>query len=149
MRSATSDSGCAGGGWRRRSPAGRALLSHRDGARLHGLLRSVSSGPIDVLAAARRELAGIRCHTARDLHPDDATVVDGIPVTGWARTALDLAPILTLGRLCDLLEQALGLEYDFGAVHALLARTRGHHGVTPLRAALDAIDDLPRCRRRA
>ncbi|HTU28392.1 MAG TPA: DUF559 domain-containing protein [Solirubrobacteraceae bacterium] len=120
-----------------------ALLSHRDAGRLHGLLRSIGSGLIEVTAAVRHRLPGIRCHRTRNLDPRDATVVDAIPVTSWARTALDLATILPGPRLRDALEMAQRQERDFSQLHALMSRSNGHHGLGPLRAALAEIDDTP------
>jgi len=120
-----------------------ALLSHRDAGRLHGLLRGTGSGDIHVTAAIAHRLPGIRCHRTRGLDPADATVVDAIPVTSWARTALDLATILPGARLRDALELAERQERDFSELRAVLERSNGHHGLGPLRAALAELDDSP------
>lgn len=120
-----------------------ALLSHRDAGRLHGLLRGVGSGPIHVSASLARGLVGIHCHGTRHPDPRDGIVVDAIPATTWARTALDLAVLIPQARLRDALEQAERQQRDFGELRALLERSAGHHGLPQLRAALAALDDLP------
>jgi very-short-patch-repair endonuclease len=75
-------------------------------------------------------------HRVRRLHEDDGALVDGIPVTGVARTLLDLADVVPQ-RLDRALEAAerLGL-FDLAAVDALIARSRGHHGLGALAKAL-------------
>jgi len=121
----------------------RALLSHRDAAALHDL-RRIGSGKIDVTAPSRHDLPGIRAHYFRTLHPQDATTVDGIPVTTLGRTYLDLAEILSHGRLIDALEAAQRQDkLDVGALHAVIARNPGRHGIEPLTAALTELGDEP------
>jgi very-short-patch-repair endonuclease len=120
-----------------------AILSHGDAAALHDL-RRVGSGKIDVTARSRHNLPGIRCHHAGLLHPEDTATVDGIPVTGLARTYLDLAEILGHGRLIDVLEAGQRQnKLDVGALHAVIARNPGRHGIEPLQAAIDELTDEP------
>jgi very-short-patch-repair endonuclease len=120
-----------------------ALLSHRDAAALHDL-RRVGSGKIDVTAPSRHRLPGIRAHYFRTLHPQDTTVVDGIPVTSLARTYLDLAEILTHDRLTDLLEAGERQDkLDASAIDAAIARNPGRHGIEPLGAAMAELTDAP------
>ncbi len=120
-----------------------ALLSHRDAAALHDL-RRIGSGKTDVSAPSRHNLPGIRAHYFRTLHPQDATTVDGIPVTTLARTYLDLAEILTHGRLIDALEAAQRQDkLDAGALHDVIARNPGRHGIEPLTAAIAELGDEP------
>jgi very-short-patch-repair endonuclease len=118
-----------------------ALLSHRDAGRLHGLLRGTGSGPIHVTAPSRHRIPGIRCHRARHPDPRDATVVDEIPVTSWARTALDLATLLPGARVRDVLELAERQGRDFDELQTLIDRASGHHGLPTLTAALSALGD--------
>jgi len=118
-----------------------ALLSHGDGGRLHGLLRGTGSGPIHVNAPRRRQLSGICCHRTRNPHPRDATVVDAIPVTSWARTALDLATHRPVARVRDALELAERQGRDFRELRELMERSRGHHGLPTLGAALAELGD--------
>jgi very-short-patch-repair endonuclease len=118
-----------------------ALLSHGDAGRLHGLLRGAGSGPIHVSAPRHHQLDGIRCHRSRNPDPRDADVVDAIPVTSWARTALDLATDRPVARVRDALELAERQGRDFRELRELMARSRGHHGLPTLGAALAALGD--------
>ena len=126
------------------SGAGRtSALSHRAAGALHAILRSVPSGPIDVTAAHRHRLRGIRCHRVRGLHPEDVTTVDAIPVTTVARTLLDLAETLPPQRLHDALEQSLRIDkFDLGQINATIARNPGRHGIRPLTRTLAELPDV-------
>jgi hypothetical protein len=113
-----------------------AVLSHRDAATLHDLL-PVSSGRITVTSTSRHRLPGIRCHAVRSLHPDDVTMIDGIPVTSLARTYLDLAETATARQLRSALEQGEREgKLDYGMIGPLTARCPGRRGLKPLAAAL-------------
>lgn len=120
-----------------------ALLSHRDAGRLHGLLRGTGSGVIHVTAQVVHRVPGIRCHRSRRPGPDDAARVDGIPVTSWSRTILDLAVDMPRARLRDALEQAERQGRDFAELAALLDHSPGHHGLRQLRPLLAQLDDAP------
>lgn len=58
--------------------------------------------PIDVYVPGRPEdprsrpdlPAGVVAHYGPPLHPDDVTIVDGVPVTSVARTLIDLAEVM-------------------------------------------------------
>jgi very-short-patch-repair endonuclease len=120
-----------------------AVLSHLDAAALHDL-RRIGSGKIHVTAPSRHSLPGIRAHYERTLHPQDATTVDGIPVTTLARTYLDVAEILTHGRLIDALEAGQRQDrLDVTALHAVIGRNPGRHGIEPLTAAIAELGDEP------
>jgi very-short-patch-repair endonuclease len=120
-----------------------AVLSHREAAALHDL-RRVPSGPVNVTAPSRHNLPGIRCHFIRALRSAEATVVDGIPVTTVARTYLDLAEVLNHARLIDLLEAGERQnKLDIAAMHAVVARNPGRHGIIALRAAMAELTDEP------
>jgi hypothetical protein len=54
---------------------------------------------VTVPHALRCSVAGVRVHRSRQLGPRDVTVVDGIPVTTAARTAIDLSPTLPKPKL--------------------------------------------------
>ncbi len=120
-----------------------AILSHAEAAALHDL-RQVPSGRVNVTATSRHNLPGIRCHFMRVLHPEDRAVVDAIPATTLARTYLDLAEILNHARLIDALEAGERQDkLDVGALHAVIARNPGRHGIHPLQAALAELTDAP------
>lgn len=113
------------------------LLSHRAAAALAGIA-PIPSGRIDVTFPARKSSRpGIRLHCVRHLHPDDRAEVDGVPVTSVARTLLDLAEVVSADRLARAFENADRMRLiDMRALHELCARSRGRHGLKPLRALL-------------
>jgi very-short-patch-repair endonuclease len=120
-----------------------ALLSHRDAAALWNLRRA-PAGPIDVTAPGRHQLAGIRSHTARALHPADSTVIDGIPVTSLARTLLDNAEIEHPQRLRTLVEAAIREQLlDMAEVYDLYTRGAGRRGLPKLKAVMSEVAAEP------
>jgi len=115
-----------------------AVAGHLTAAWIHGLLRS-RPGTIHLTAPTRQRLRrDFVVHFAR-LHPDDVTIVGGIPVTSPARTVLDLAAEESARGLARLLERAdeRGL-LDLRRFEELLSRTNGHRGNARLTAALRA-----------
>ena len=108
----------------------RAVLSHRPAVALHEL-RPSSSPRIEVTVPerGRRARDGIRLHRVRQLHPDDVTLVHGIPVTSLARTLLDFAEVARAWELERAIEEAerRGL-FDLGEVEEAMQRGRGRRG---------------------
>jgi hypothetical protein len=118
-----------------------AVLSHRSGAALHDL-RPIPGGNIDVTARNRHVHPRIRCHRARSLPQQDRTTIDAIPVTSIERTLLDIAPAYSQQRLRSTLEAAQRRDLiDSRRFEALLARSRGHRGRSPLKRALAELHD--------
>lgn len=122
-----------------------AALSHRDAAALHNLL-DAGVGLIHVTAPGRshHRRVGVRVHNPRSLHPDDVTVIDGIPVTSVARTLLDVAetePLRRLERAYEAAERERTLEMR--KVHELLVRSRGHRGARPLTTLIERFTEPP------
>ena len=114
---------------------GDPLLSHRCAGDLLGIAPSAATR-VDVTVTARRPgRPGITLHCVRCLHPDDRAEVDGIPVTSVARTLLDLAEVVSPDRLARAFERAERLRLlDMRAIEDLCSRSRGRHGLKPLRA---------------
>ena len=85
---------------------------------------------------------GITVHRGPELHPDDVTVVDGIPVTTPARTLVDLAEVMTRDELRAAFARArdLGL-LDMDAVEASYARVEWRPSLAMLRAVMDEFVD--------
>ena len=118
-----------------------AVLSGRAALALYKVL-PIPSGPVDVtvVTTGRRSPPGIRLHCVRALHPDDVTVVDGIPVTSVHRALLDYAATASLQQIRTALEAAERLELlDGRAMHALLDRSPGR-ATTKLRRALSELE---------
>ena len=74
----------------------------------------------------------------------DLGEVEDIPVTSFARTALDLAATFSARRFGRVLERSEELRvFDLGAVDELLGRTVGHPGHGRFRAALEIYREDP------
>ena len=114
-----------------------ALLSHGSAAALWDLL-PVAAKRIDVTAPGNRRLRrDISVHRTGQLHRDDRTQRDGIPVTTVARTLLDLAEVVRPRQLERAVDQAERLElFDLRAIEALRERSHGRHGLAALEAVL-------------
>jgi very-short-patch-repair endonuclease len=57
-------------------------------------LRPAPTGDVDVtVVGGHKSRRGIRVHKVRRLHPDDCTLIDGIPVTSLERTLLDYSQV--------------------------------------------------------
>jgi hypothetical protein len=83
----------------------------------------------------------IRVHHV-ELHPEDVTVLDGIPITAPARTLLDLAEVVDERKLRYALSEALRRELtDRSEILAVIDRYPGHRGGPRLRALIEAWPD--------
>lgn len=116
-----------------------AVLSHSSAAALWGF--RASTGPtVDVTAPNRRRhsRAGVKVHCVRQLHHEDRSVRDGIPITTVARTLLDLAEVIQPQALFHAFEQAERLALlDLRAIDRLWVTDHGRHGLRTLRSVLD------------
>lgn len=113
-----------------------AVLSHRSAGVLWQLLRP-SSKEIEVTRPRTcRGRPGVKVHRAR-VRPDEASTVDGIPVTGLSRTLLDLAGAVSRRMLERAWNEAevLGLT-DRVSVPDLLERYPRCRGSVALRSLL-------------
>ncbi len=97
-----------------------SLLSHRDAAALWGILERIER-PIDVLVSGRhRPRRGLAPHHTAAVHPDDRTERLGIPVTGVARTLLDLCDVAPRRRVQRAFKEADRLQLlDWAGLAAL------------------------------
>jgi Protein of unknown function (DUF559) len=117
-----------------------AALSHRSAADLLGL-RKTDRAPIDVIVPGRtaRRHDGIDLHRSTTLTAADITIIEGIPVTTVARTALDLAAVVRRRAVERALDQAEILEvFDLNALTDQLDRNSHHPGAPILKAVLEA-----------
>ena len=71
-----------------------ALLSHRAAGALWGCVRAPAALEVTT-PRSRRPRPGIVMHRSRLIHPDDRAVIRAIPVTGAARTVVDLTTFST------------------------------------------------------
>jgi hypothetical protein len=109
-------------------------------------MRNLSKEPIDITVAgspgdprdASPSVPGVRIHHAPALHPDDVTVVDGIPVTSISRTLVDLAEILPRDELREVFADASARGLlDMDAVEASYARVEWRPSLRMLRDVMD------------
>ena len=107
-----------------------AWLSHFSAAAWLGMSPWEERHPeVTVIGSAAARRPGLRVHRARSLHPHDVARHDGIRVTSAARTALDLAAIVTPGVLRRMVRQALGeRRVTATQLAAVLSRANGHRG---------------------
>jgi very-short-patch-repair endonuclease len=122
----------------------RALLSHRAAGRVQQLL-SASAGLIDVTAPRGcKPKPGITVHRTRLIHPDDRSLVDGLPVTSVARTLVDLADVLNERRLAAAVNEAeVRRVFDLRAIEKTLSRLPGRRGQYRLKRVLAAYTEAP------
>jgi hypothetical protein len=109
-------------------------------------MRSFDDEPIDVTVpgdardprAPERNVPGVRIHYTPELHPDDVTVLDGVPVTSVSRTLVDLAEILThdelRGAFATAREKSL---LDMDALEASYGRVEWRPSLRMLREVMD------------
>jgi hypothetical protein len=120
-----------------------AFLSHRSAGEAWELCVNHRSRHEVTASGGGRRITTVEVHRCR-LHPDEVTVLDGVPITTAARTLLDLAAVLPPSRLEKAIERAelLGL-IDLVAIDAVLRRAHHRRGVSALRAALRAFRPEP------
>jgi len=123
-----------------------AVLSHTSAGGLWALFDPIP-GPVHVTASGGgRSRRGIVFHRARDLD-GHRTVRDRIPVTSPSRTLLDLAAILSLGRLERAVETADRLRLlDLDELRHLCEASQGRKGAARLGSLLALYRPLPETR---
>jgi hypothetical protein len=90
---------------------------------------------VTVPGGGHEDRDGIVLHRVRRLDPKDIAVVDGIPVTGVARTCLDMAAVVRADVPDDILEAAeRNNVFDLAAFTAVCGR--GRTGSKALKRAL-------------
>lgn len=122
--------------WSRR----RGTIAGFSAAALHGSKWVESARPVDIIHDNRHLLSGLQVWGDR-LDSDEIELIDGIPVTTPARTALDLAcwhSVTTAVAAIDALARAS--EFKMPDVEMLAARHRGRRGLERARTSLDLID---------
>ncbi len=80
-------------------------------------------------------------HRVPALHPDDVTVIDGIPVTTVARTLVDIAEETRIDELREILATARQRSLlDIDAVRASAARVEWRPSLAMLHAVIEEFD---------
>ncbi len=122
--------------WSRR----RGIIAGQSAAAMHGAKWVDDHAPAELLYDYRRPPNGIRTWSDR-FEEDEAQMVDGIPVTSPARTALDLACRYPVGKAVaaiDALARATHLK--MADVELLAERYKGRRGIRHARIALPLVD---------
>ena len=115
-----------------------AVLSHRTAAALHEIRPTLRTNiDVTVRGSSHRKHKGIDLHRSTTLTDDDVTVIDGIPTTSVARTAIDLAAVVSrraTERAFDQMEMAD--LFDLAAITDQLARNPYHRGAPVVHSVL-------------
>ncbi|MBS9533122.1 hypothetical protein KIH27_05900 [Mycobacterium sp. M1] len=131
----TADRARAGWLWSQR----KGVVAGFAAAALHGS-DWVDDRPAELIHDNRHRLPGLLIH-GDELRPDEIQVLDGVPVTNPARTAVDLGcwyPMVEAVSGMDALVRAA--EFKDVDVQQILARCTGRRGVVRARESLDLVD---------
>ena len=118
-----------------------SVVSHEAAGRLHGYVQ-VPAGIVSLMGSRNRRHgpAHVRWHRGDDLLPGHVIRIDGLPVTTPLRTIFDLASVLHIASLRDLVRDQITLHRrnvaELGALTDSLRR-RGKPGVAKLTRILD------------
>lgn len=126
----------AGWLWSRR----RAIIAGLSASALHGARWVDIAAPLEVLHTNRNPLPGLRVRGGR-IEDDEVALLDGIPVTTPARTALDLAcwyPTAEAVAAIDALLQATDMKVV--EIERLVQRYPSRRGIRRARNAVDLVD---------
>jgi very-short-patch-repair endonuclease len=118
-----------------------AVLSHRSAAHLHGLRRTTRAN-VDVTTpgTVTHKHEGVDVHASTTLTRADTTIVDGIPCTTVARTALDLGDVVSTRAVERALEEGERMEIiDHRALNDQLERNLTRAAAGKLRQALASL----------
>jgi hypothetical protein len=86
----------------------------------------------------RPDIPGVVVHYVPELHPDDLTVLDGIPVTSPSRTLIDLGEVMDKDELRATFARALLLGLlDTQALEASYARVEWRPSLRMVREVMD------------
>ncbi|MEB4210439.1 DUF559 domain-containing protein [Mycobacterium sp. 94-17] len=122
--------------WSRR----RGIIAGLSAAAVHGAQWVDATAPLEILHSNRNPLPGLRIHSDR-LEDDEFTLIDGVPVTTPARTAVDLGcwhPINDAVAVIDDLLRATNCKVT--EFQILAERYPGRRGIQSARHAIDLAD---------
>jgi hypothetical protein len=118
----------------------RGIIAGLSASALHGAKWVDVAAPLEIIHSNRNPLLGIRVR-GDDVAEDEVGVIDGIPATTPARTALDLGcwyPKSEAVAAIDALARATDLKMP--DVDLLAQRYPGRRGIRQARAALGLVD---------
>lgn len=118
----------------------RGVIAGMSASALHGAEWVDAAMPLEIIHTNRNRLRGLRVHSDR-IDEDEIDLIDGIPVTTPARTALDLACWYSTGEAVAAIDAlARAVEVKRADVDLLVQRYLGRRGIGRGRTALDLID---------
>lgn len=128
-----------------------STISHESSGRLHRF-EQAPAGRVSLIVPARirHGLPWVRYHRSDQLEPADIATMHGLPVTTRVRTVFDLASVLHVATLRDLVhDEVTEHRLSLARIGAYLdgTRRRGKPGVARLARVLDDLgpgDGLPR-----
>lgn len=126
----------AGWLWSRR----RGVIAGLSAAAVHGARWVDATAPLEILHSNRNPLPGLRIHSDR-LESDEYALIDGVPVTTPARTAVDLGcwhPVNDAVAVIDDLLRAT--DCKVAECQLLADRYPGRRGMQSARAAIGLAD---------
>jgi very-short-patch-repair endonuclease len=118
----------------------RGIIAGLSASALHGAKWIDIGAPLEIIHTNRNPVPGLRIRSIR-VEDDEFQLVEGIPVTTPARTALDLAcwyPTADAVAAIDALAQATELKATDAAM--LVRRYGGRRGIRRAQTALDLMD---------
>ncbi|MDQ0822852.1 very-short-patch-repair endonuclease [Arthrobacter sp. V4I6] len=127
----------------RTTSTGGFVYSHTSAARLHGLYLWDVDNLIHLTQPVRpsneRHGKDVRCHT-RPFADHEVTLVRGLRATSLERTAADCAMMLPYRKALIVMDHALRLGADSGAMQAMADSLDGRRGIRTFRRVLETAD---------
>ena len=118
----------------------RGYASHRSGLWLCGLRKPPLAPEVTVARGNEVRLDGVRIHRSNYLPPHHLTVIDNIPCTTPARTAVDASAVMGDDRLGPLLDEGMRVGvWTYAEVHQVFEelQARGRRRFAHLRPILE------------
>lgn len=126
----------AGWLWSRR----RGIVAGLSASALHGSKWIDAAAPLEIICANRNPQRGIRVH-GEAFGEDEVAVIEGVPATTPARTALDLGCWYPRGEAVAAIDAlARAADFKIPDVDLLAQRYPGRRGIRQLRTALGLVD---------
>jgi hypothetical protein len=118
----------------------RGIVAGVSASALHGAKWVDAAAPLEIIHTNRNPLPGLLVHNGR-IEEDETDLVDGIPVTTPARTALDLACWYPTGEAVAAIDAlARAVDVKTADVELLMQRYPGRRGIRRGRKALGLMD---------
>lgn len=126
----------AGWLWSRR----RGIIAGLSAAAVHGAKWVDAKAPLEILHNNRNPLPGLRIHSDR-LEDDEFTLIDGVPVTTPARTAVDVGCWYPINNAVAVIDDLLrATDAKVAEFQILAERYPGRRGIQSARNAIDLAD---------